>query len=1629
MQIQTVHDVLAQFRHYSATEREKGAAFERLMAEYLVTDAVRKQQFQQVWTWSEWPDLDRFAEEYKLNRRDTGVDLVGLQHGGDYCAIQCKLYDEDAGITMRDLQGFLDISGKTCFASRMLIATVREWTENLENGLAGQTVRVEKVNLDELEASNVDWSQWSPDRIALPVQEKKSLRPYQERALADVLQGFQRHDRGKLIMACGTGKTLTGLRVVEAEVPMGGRVLFAVPSITLISQTLREWANQAMVPMRFYAVCSDSGIGTDQEDMRIHDLAYPSTTDAEKLFQEASPPFAEGITVILTTYQSMEVISAAQERGLPALDLVLCDEAHRTTGVELPEKTKESAIRQRQKKAEDKGKTYTPRFAADSVSAFVMVHNDAYIRARKRLYMTATPRMYTEKTKDRLEKYKGGVYSMDDEKIYGPEFHRLGFDEAVRDDILVDFKVLVVVMNEDESSHLANALVTENGLVIQTAFVSRIVGAWKALSKTDVRTEAGSAAFDAQEAPMRSAVAFAKTIKKSQELEKVFSQVVAQYLKHQEQATATTIEVNHVDGGMNANKRHAFLKKLKEAQHKPGHCQILTNARCLSEGVDVPSLDAVLFFDARDSMVDVIQAVGRVMRQSRDTGKKFGYIILPIGVSAQALQGKSVDDFVANSPDFKVLWKVLRALRSHDERLVDDSEYRKRVTVITDGGNGGGEGAGGGQIEIEFLEIPIDTIAKSVYAVIPDKLGDREYWTDWSKDVADVARNTTSRLIALLEHHAGAREAFDAFLAQIRETINPSVTRSDAVDMLVQHLITRPVFEALFSDRSFVEQNPVSNAMQGIVAIMDEHVLEKEAEGLQEFYASVEKRIRLAKSDKSKQDIIRNLYDTFFQAAFDKLASKLGIVYTPVEVVDFIIKSADSALQAHFGKGLADTGVNILDPFVGTGTFMTRLIQSGLIPLERLPYKYQYELHANEIVLLAYYIASINIESGYHALTGEDVPFNGIVLGDTFMMGVPEEQQHKIPMGPLEENSERAKHQDVQDIRVIIGNPPYSAQQDSENDNNKNLAYPALDDRIRTTYAYQSNAKLVKNLYDSYIRALRWASDRIKDKGVVAFVTNGSFLDANNMDGLRKCLTDEFSSLYVFNLRGNARTSGEQRQKERGNVFESGSRTPVAITVMVKDPAHVGPCELFYHDIGDYLDRERKLSIIESFQSIKSVPWLRITPNAEGDWINQRDPAFKSFMPLGSKDDESVQVVFETYSQGILSARDPWAYNFSRFEVEANMRRMIDNYNSEVDRYALACTGKGKEQWPEVENVIDTDPKRINWTHNLKADAKREKRYAFESVSLVPSMYRPFTRQWLYFNRRFNERVYQMPHLFPTSEHKNFIISATGTGASKAFSALVSDCIPNYHMHDTGQCFPRYWYEKVETDPNSQIRLFGEDEEDAAVHVHGYVRHDAITDAALEAFYSHYQDVRISKDDLFWYVYGLLHSPEYKQRFGADLKKMLPRIPFTSDFWAFSMAGHKLGEWHLSYEAVEPWPVTEVQTSTVPDYRVAQMKFGKTNGKPEKGVIVFNEHLILQDVPLEAYEYVVNGKPAIEWIMERYAITEDPDSEIRNDPNDWSDDPRYILDLLKRVVRVSVESIRIIKSLPSPEFDLSVNKR
>ncbi|MEB3191136.1 MAG: DEAD/DEAH box helicase [Snowella sp.] len=1577
----TIHTILEEFRDAATSNRDLGDKFERLVVAYLKNDPLYKDRFSNVWLWMEWPK--------RGNKPDTGIDLVAEEEAtGDVWAIQCKFYHPNHTLDKSDIDSFFTASGKTPFTKRMIVSTTDKWGKNAEDAIQNQTPPVTRLRVEDLADSPIDWSQFSLKRPQdIKLRPKKELRPHQTTALNKVMTGFQTSDRGKLIMACGTGKTFTALKIAEQFASQNGQILFLVPSISLLSQTLREWTAEATVSLHSVAVCSDTKAGkrkseqSDTEDIHSYDLALPPTTEAKTIAARVKLLAGKrDLTVIFSTYQSIQAIADAQKLGLPEFDLIICDEAHRTTGATL---------------------------LGDDESYFLKVHDQKFIQGKKRLYMTATPKLYGEGAKVKAQENYAVLCSMDDEGYYGPEFHRLGFYEAVSNGLLTDYKVMVLAVDEKYVSATFQRQLADSNNELNLEDAVKITGCWNGLSKRMATTADGQAIAE-DLAPMRRAVAFSRSIKDSKRIKSLFSGIVDEYSRTHPDEDILDCEVDHVDGTQNTLERHSKLDWLK-ANTEGNVCRILSNARCLSEGVDVPALDAVIFLTPRNSVVDVVQSVGRVMRKAE--GKKYGYIILPVGIPADMTPEEALKD----NDKYKVVWQVLQALRAHDDRfnaIVNKLELNQakppEINVIGVSGRtkdsdsvSGKTSSKATQLNINFPHL--EEWKDAIFAKIVLKCGDRRYWEDWAKDVAKIAEGHISRIKALLENsETQHKEAFDEFLAELQENLNPNVSQDEAIEMLSQHLITKPVFDALFEGYKFTELNPVSVAMQKMLDTLESQSFEKDRTILGKFYNSVRERAKGIDNAQGRQKIIVELYDKFFRSAFPRMTERLGIVYTPVEVVDFIVNSADQALKQEFGVGLTDEGVHILDPFTGTGTFIVRLLQSGLIKPEDLERKFTKELHANEIVLLAYYIAAINIEETYHGLQGGDYqPFNGIVLTDTFQMF---EGKGTLLEKMFPENNKRVKKQKANDIRVIIGNPPYSAGQSSENDGNRNLKYPQLDERIRDSYAKYSSATLKNSLYGSEIRAMRWASDRIKDKGIVCYVINGAFIDSNSADGLRKCLIDEFSSIYCFNLRGNQRTSGETSRQEGGKIFGSGSRASIAITLLVKNPENKGDCQLFYHDIGDYLSREEKLKIIQDFVSIQGIRWDTLRPNDSHDWVNQRDPAFDQFISLGDKKDKNSKTIFNLYSSGVKTNRDAWCYNFSHNEVVSNMSRMIDFYNQQVKAYKVLQGNK-----PEIEDFIDTDPKKISWTVNLKKDFDNNLIHFYETNAISLSIYRPFCKQWAYFDRNFNERPGQAFKIFPTLSCENLVICTTGIGAAKDFSALITNVVLNYHFHDTSQCFPLYTYEK-QSDLGELFQSSQTGE---------YTCKENIPDSILTDFKNTYNDRTFTKEDIFYYVYGILHSPEYKQRFASDLKKMLPRIPYAQDFWAFSKAGRELAYWHLNYETIEPYNLKEYQDKLYlepEEYRVEKMVFSKRN--KDKTSIVYNSHITLADIPLETYDYIVNGKSALEWIIERYQITKDKDSSIVNNPNDWSDDPRYIVDLVKRIVRVSLETVKIVNSLP-----------
>lgn len=1409
--------------------------------------------------------------------------------------------------------------------------------------------------------------------------------------------------------------------------------------------------------MRAFAVCSDSKVSKKAEDIAVYDLEVPVSTEGADIARRfASGKRAKGLNIVFSTYQSLPAVHEAQQHGLDDFDLVICDEAHRTTGITL---------------------------AGEDSSNFVRVHDADYIKASKRLYMTATPRLFDDAVKGKAAEHSAELTSMDDEGIYGPEFYRLGFGEAVDKGLLTDYKVLVMTVDE---SVAANAMAHSEDNQINLSLASAMIGAWNGLAKRSGELQGKKGGFDENANPMQRAVAFAKDIKTSTQIAESFPSLIR---THQEllkdkavlnDVSLTNVDLQvaaqHVDGGMNAMERGTKLSWI-ESPAAENEARILTNARCLSEGVDVPAMDSVIFFNPRNSMVDVVQSVGRVMRKS--AGKDYGYIILPVAVAQDVSPSEALND----NQRFKVVWQILNALRAHDDRFnakinsialnganaqeelpidvnhvpgdkeksdkekLEDAERTKSTEAFED------SSAMTQQIALFSLE----QWQEAIYTKLVDKVGTRTYWEDWADDVATIAENQITRITALVENaDEDLRQEFDEFVEGLRNNLNDGISADDAISMLSQHLITAPVFNALFENHDFITHNPVAQVMEKMVAALSKANLDTETESLEKFYESVRVRASEVTSASGKQQVIKELYERFFRKAFKKQAEALGIVYTPVEIVDFILRAADEVSQKHFGKGLSDEGVSILDPFAGTSTFMVRLLQSGLIKPEDMARKYANELFATEIMLLAYYVSAVNIETTYNALREEAaqrngepipdyVPFTNIALADTFQV----HEDGDIPdLNIFRENNATIERQKNAPINVVIGNPPYSAGQKSANDLNANQKYPGLDKRIAETYVAKSNARVSHMVYDSYLRAFRWATDRIGPKGIVAFVSNGGWIDSNSGDGVRLSMAEDFTDLYIFNLRGNQRTAGEQSRKEGGKVFGSGSRNTVAIAVGIKDPSKSG-FRLHYRDIGDYLTAEEKLGIVDS-SVIETIDWQTIEPNKEGDWLNQRSVEFETWPEISAKGSGSKKI-FGIGSGGLATGRDAWNYNFSFETLSNRFDSIISEYVTAKDEFHKFNPVKKKRaefiEFLKSSAINFADPVKIKWSVSLETAAAAGRSIRRSDKDYRLALYRPFCKQQSSFGALLNHSRYQLPSMFPTSEHSNIGFYQVGNGSAVPFSVIATSLLPDLHVTGAGsggQFFTRFTWTPVDAEDGG---LFGEGnvvkQGEASVYgqvgedVDGYVRVDNITDE-IKQIYRDALGSDASGDDIFHFVYGKLHDPAYRAQYAADLKKMLPHIETPSsraEFDKFAAAGKELMALHVDYESVEPWPL-DIQVkgdeSDRETWCVHKMKWAKRKD-PETGKnvndvtkLIYNKQVTISGIPAEADQYMLGSRSAVAWLIDRYQVKKDKASGIVNDPNDWADEvgnPRYIVDLIGKVTRVAMETVRIVDGLDSGEKD------
>ncbi|PDW80682.1 restriction endonuclease [Helicobacter pylori] len=1583
--------------------RHKGSLFEKISKQFL-QEHDSANEYESIDLWYDW--------ELRGKERDKGIDIVITTSNKEYIAVQCKFHQNS--ISYNDISPFLTQLqsgvGEVRFKKGIIISTSNLTSEALKAieqiRSTGMGIDIDEITEEDFIYSRIDWEKFDPTKTEdeIPLCDKKKPRTHQTEAINATKEYFSspKNTRGKLIMACGTGKTYTSLKIMEALDPK--ITLFLAPSIALLSQTFREYAQEKSEPFYASIVCSDDKTAQskdeDNDDIKFSELPLKPSTRLEDILSVLEKAQKENKRfIIFSTYQSALRIKEAQEAGLGEIDLIICDEAHRTVGAMYSSNER------------------------DDKNAFTLCHSDENIKATKRLYMTATPKVYSESSKAKAKESDNIIYSMDDADTFGEEIYTLNFERAIALDLLTDYKVIILAVRSENLSGVTNSVNKKiskleaegtklDKKLINNEFVCKIVGTHKGLAKQDLIAldDENKKDYDLQNkndtTPSQRAISFCKSINTSKNIKDSFETIMECYDEELKKKSFKNlkIKIDHVDGTMNCKDRLEKLEKLNEFQ--PNTCKVLSNARCLSEGVDVPALDSIVFFDGKSAMVDIIQAVGRVMRKAKR--KKRGYIILPIALEESEI--KNLDEAV-NNTNFKNIWKVIKALRSHDPSLVDEATFKEKIKIF------GSDDAKNPDDEEElekdkteqsdpkqaqktlFDAILLQDLADAVYNVMPTKLGDRNYWENFTKKTGNIARTLNNRLKMIFDKNP---EFFHGFLDSLRGNIHQSIKEEEALDMITSHIITKPIFDAIFGDNI---QNPIAKALDKMVQKLATLGLEGETKDLKNLYESVKTEATHAKSQKSQQELIKNLYNTFFKEAFRKQSEKLGIVYTPIEVVDFILRATNGILKKHFNTDFNDQSITIFDPFTGTGSFIARLLskENALISDEALKEKFQKNLFAFDIVLLAYYIALINITQAAQNRDSSLKNFKNIALTDS--LDYLEEKSAKGVIPGFEDLKENKDIKDTladQNIRVIIGNPPYSAGAKSENDNNQNLTHPKLEKWVYETYGKNSTAKVGKATRDTLIQSIRMASDLLKDKGVVGFVVNGSFIDSKSADGFRKCVAQEFAHLYVLNLRGNARTSGEERKKQGDGIFDSGSRATVAIIFFVKDTS-VKNSTIHYYEVEDYLKREAKLHLLANFENLESVPFKEITPNDKGDWINQRNDDFEKLIPL--KRDKKLQndSIFDINSLGVASGRDPWVYNFSPNALMHSVQKCIDTYNADLKRFNEVFREAFKQRIKGIKSAdrykhlnsqeITTDKTKIAWTDSLKNHLIKNKNLQESNEERMRlSLYRPFNKQWLYWDKDLINRQGRFSKIFPDKSARNVVIN---TGISKAFSALISSEIPCHDLLFHNQAYPLYYYDDLGN------------------------RYNAISGYALNLFRRHYKDDSIVEEEIFYYIYAILHHKGYLEKYKNSLAKEAPRIALSEDFKELSILGKELGELHLNYESGE---MHESVKHNLLENAGMEGYYDVVKMTKKGDSIIYNQNIVITKIPKKAFDYVVNGKSAIDWVIERYSITKDKDSLIENNPNDYAGG-QYIFELLCRVITLSVKSVDLIEKINIKRFE------
>ena len=1385
----------------TSSPQEQGRQFEVALRQALRVHPAEwgMSRFEDVWLWRDWPQLGKFG----YNKSDIGIDLVARTNEtwGDkkFVAIQAKY--GLSSISTAQINSFLAASDNAnVFGERVLVAD-RQIAQTGEDKLEKANPRCQILRLYDIDEWVEDWRMYIPHQInELEIDFKQHvLRPYQAEALEAITNNFVENDRGKLILPCGTGKSFIALKVAEEVVGAGKTVLYLVPSISLMGQMMREWSRHRSIEHQYVGICSDVSTGENPDLKKegylrgaFSELYMPVTTELEKISDALAHAVPhEKMRVVFSTYQSsIKIVDALKTQALGnfRFDLAICDEAHRTTGIEASAQSKEK-----------------------NTKRFQLVHANENISVKKRLYMTATPRVFAENVKKRIEEksFDGQSYSMDDEETFGPEVFQMSFARAIDGGWLSDYRVVVIGVSEQDYLDKAkdNPITFENGKLVNAETIVRLAGCWDALATPDSQDynpnrNLGELAQDTHQ-HARSAIAFTSRVPHSKLAAELWRDVATWHQNVSEGGAKTylNLTVDHLEAKTPSSERNTLIESLRQAT-SDGDCRILTNVGVLSEGVDIPALDAIVFLQSRSSPVDVTQAVGRVMRRAE--GKKIGYVVIPVVVPAFqdifAHDEEVSAEQLLSASDFKPVWDVVRALRSHDERIAHMLEARTmpielRIPTKRLGTNGGN---GQQTVSVSIFPDAIDKLNKHFSSVMLDVCGDRHMYPNWGDKAGTVSKQIKIRLDALIENYPKVRKEFELFHESLQVSVSPNISFDETVRMVAHHLVTVPVFDEVFSDSKFADRNPITLSMANVMATLSDvgADFDQERLPLKHAYRMMNTAFKSAEDPSRRLDVLRSIFDGFFQKAMPDEVKTMGIAYTPIELVEFMIKFVDKLCRKEFSRGLSDKDVHILDPFSGTGTFLAHLLECKnddgeyIISDDDLERKYEKEIHANELVLLAYYISALKIEETKHRRTmityGESDrykvdydPFEHMVLADTFHLGSSENQDNLF--GNLQYNSIRAQDQLDAPIRVIIGNPPWSTGKDDASETSTKTEYKEIRKRISDTYVHEhrtiegkaAGGNAAGNLF---VSAFRWATDRVMKNpdnlpSVIAFVSPNSLSDGTSLAGMRKTLRDEFTDIYVVNLRGNAYKQGEEWQKEGDKIFGKASRNGVQITFLVRNPLKVEneQTRLHYVLVPERLSLDMKFNWLNQICDPESKSFQEVPVTAQHDWINLHNLEFNKLLQVCSpKRKGSDEWLVDFHCSGIKTNLDKYLYAFSKPELSVKIKRLI----KEFDRCS-ALYNKTEQTDDALDRVIASSSKTsIKWTDTLKKGLRQGKQLSFDESKIREVLYRPFTKCFVY---------------------EDYDIISAGTSASKLFPRETAATPPytNHHYQSIKQSNPR----------------------------------------------------------------------------------------------------------------------------------------------------------------------------------------------------------------------------------------------